>query len=116
MGCPSLHYRFGQQPFCLIEGIRLLKCVKEGVEFEITIQESRGFGVRALQGRVLAEKTVGPFLLDHLPRAFRLPQEAYQALHSASRTERTMANEQPDARRPEPLLKSDSILTSSKHI
>ena len=25
-----------------------------------------------------------------------------------------MANEQPDARRPEPLLKSDSILTSSK--
>ena len=49
----------GWQPFCLVEGIRLLKCVKEGVEFEITVQESRGFGVRALQGRVLAEKTAG---------------------------------------------------------
>jgi hypothetical protein len=75
----------GWQPFCLIEGIRLLKCVKEGVEFEITVQESRGFGVRALQGRVLAEKTLGALLFDHLPSAFRILQEAHQALHLASR-------------------------------
>ena len=75
----------GWQPFCLVEGIRLLKCVKEGVEFEITVQESRGFGVRALQGRVLAEKTLGALLFDHLPSAFGIPQEAHQALHSASR-------------------------------
>ena len=63
----------------------LPNCVKEGVEFEITVQESRGFRVRALQGRVLAEKTLGPLLFDHLPSAFGLPQEAYQTLHSASR-------------------------------
>ena len=69
----------------MAEGIRLLKCVKESVEFKIPVQESRGFGVRALQGRVLAEKTLGPVLFDHLPGAFGLPQEAYQALHLASR-------------------------------
>ena len=72
------------QPFCLVEGIRLLKCVKEGVEFEITVQESRGFRVRALQRRVLAEKTVGTLLLDNLPSAFGLPQEAHQVPHSAN--------------------------------
>ena len=64
--------------------IRLLKCVKEGVEFEITVQESRGFRVRALQRRVLAEKTVGTLLLDNLPSAFGLPQEAHQVPHSAN--------------------------------
>ncbi len=57
---------------------------KRGRRIEITIQESRGFGVRALQGCVLAEKTVGPVLFDHLPSAFGIPQEAYQALHSAN--------------------------------
>ena len=73
-----------RQPFGLIEGIRSLKCVKEGVEFEITVQESRGFGVRALQGRVLAEKTLGPLLFDHLPSAFGVLQEAYLLSHSAN--------------------------------
>jgi hypothetical protein len=71
----------------LVESIRLLKCVKEGVEFEITVQESRGFGVRALQGGVLAKKTVGPVLLDHLPSAFGIPQEACQGMRSTNKAE-----------------------------
>ena len=40
--------------------------------------------MRALQGRGLAEKTVGPVLFDHLPSAFGIPQEAYHVLHSAN--------------------------------
>jgi hypothetical protein len=58
---------------------------KRGRRIEITIQESRGFGVRALQGCVLAEKTLGALLFDHLSSAFGIPQEAYQAPHSANR-------------------------------
>jgi hypothetical protein len=37
--------------------------------------------VRALQGRVLAEKIMGPVLFDKLPSAFGTPQEAWAALH-----------------------------------
>src|SRR4030095_14290060 len=58
---------------------------KRGRRIEITIQESRGFGVRALQGCVLAEKTLGALLFDHLSSAFGIPQEAYQAPHSGNR-------------------------------
>jgi hypothetical protein len=36
---------------------------------------------------VLAEKAVSPVLFDHLPSAFRIPQEAYQVPHSAYEAE-----------------------------
>ena len=38
-GMPCFSGAYRQQPFCLLEGIRLLKCVKEGVEFEITYKK-----------------------------------------------------------------------------
>ncbi|HEY5743715.1 MAG TPA: hypothetical protein VIS99_14365 [Terrimicrobiaceae bacterium] len=71
----------------MAESIGTLKCVKEGVEFEITVQESCNFRVRALQGCILAKKTVGTLLFDHLPSAFGILQEAHQALHSANKAE-----------------------------
>ena len=71
MGCPVFLMPYRLAAILFGRGyIRLLKWVKEGVEFEITVQESRGFRVRALQRRVLAEKTVGTLLLDNLPSAF----------------------------------------------
>ena len=33
----------------------------------------------------LTPRVMAPGLFDHLPSAFRIPQEAHQALHSASR-------------------------------
>jgi hypothetical protein len=38
--------------------------------------------LRTLPTTVLEKDAVGAFLFDHLPSAFRLPQEAHQALHS----------------------------------
>ena len=58
--------------------------------------------MRALQGRVLAEKTVGPLLFDNLPGAFGIPQEAYSAYETEgwkmSMTS-TVAGDDPEARR-----------------
>jgi hypothetical protein len=71
----------------MARGIRSLKCVKEGREFEIAIQESRDCRVQSLQGSVLAEKTLGALLFDHLPSAFGLPQETYHVPHSTYEAE-----------------------------
>jgi hypothetical protein len=41
--------------------------------------------LRTVQKRVLGKNAVGPLLFDHLPSAFRIPQETREALRSASR-------------------------------
>ena len=74
MGCPVFLTPYRLAAILFDRGYQvLLKCVKEGVEFEITVQESRGFGVRALQGCVLAEKTLGALLFDEMLRRVCTP-------------------------------------------
>jgi hypothetical protein len=54
----------------------ILKCVKEGLEFEIAVQKSWDFRMRALQGCLFEEKAVGPLLFDYLSSAIETPAKA----------------------------------------
>ena len=84
MGCPVFLMPYRLAAILFGRGYQVTGMRKRGRRIEITVQESRGFRVRALQRRVLAEKTVGTLLLDNLPSAFGLPQEAHQVPHSAN--------------------------------
>jgi hypothetical protein len=71
----------------LAQGILDTEMRKRGAQkCENATQENRGGRVRALQGCVLAETTVGPLLFDHLPRAFGISQEAQDRLKELNKT------------------------------